>query len=98
MNADGRDDFIWYESAGTLRVALSNGSTFSSSSRWSSTAFTTSYGVWVADVTGDGKSDIVYRYYTVSGGCPLSCPPVVYLWGRVRRSDGATFLAATTWY
>ncbi|RKG58111.1 VCBS repeat-containing protein [Corallococcus sp. AB011P] len=89
VNADGRDDFIWYESAGTLRVALSNGSTFSSSSTWSSTAFPTGYGIWFADVTGDGRADAISVREYLDGGAIRVI---------IRRSNGSSFLPEEEWY
>ncbi|MCE9670286.1 VCBS repeat-containing protein [Myxococcus stipitatus] len=89
VTGDGLDDFIYFESDRTLKVAASNGTTFTYKTTWSSTAFDESFGAWFADVTGDGRADAIgIRDYNDGTAIRVI----------VRRSNGSSFLPEEEWY
>ncbi|MCD8489321.1 MAG: S8 family serine peptidase, partial [Desertifilum sp.] len=63
-------------------VKLSNGSEFLESKKWTDVGYNGKYGIFFADVTGDGKADAIV---VNDGGV------------TVRRSDGTRFLPNETW-
>ena len=58
VNGDGRADLVGYEPAtGAVQVALSTGSGFAESAKW--TEWSPAYPFQLADVNGDGRADLV---------------------------------------
>lgn len=85
VNGDGKADIIGISAAGNVRVALSTGTSFNSSTIWLNYNYGENfnlYPVFYADVNGDKKADLVS--FLANG---------VY----VGLSTGASFSALTLW-
>jgi len=88
VNGDGKADLVGRYFGptagltGDIYVALSTGSGFAFSGRWTY-GFSAGYDIYVGDMDGDGKADLMARYYGV-GATPTGDVYVIY-------SDGTQF-------
>jgi subtilisin-like proprotein convertase family protein len=89
VNGDGKKDLVsrYFGPAqgltGNIYVSLSTGTGFASPTLWTY-GFSAGYDLYFADVTGDGKADLVARYYGPAQGLTGN----VY----VMASDGSAFV------
>jgi hypothetical protein len=88
VTGDGRADIVaryfgpTAGLTGDIYVGISTGTSFAFSGRWTY-GFSAGYNIYVADVSGDGKADLIARYYGPSAGTGN-----VY----VMRSSGTAFV------
>ncbi|MNP94151.1 hypothetical protein D3C85_66830 [compost metagenome] len=91
LNGDGKADLVIQYDQGAWRYwagYLSTGSSFDNSTGWWSTA-SPIVPAWLADVDGDGKTDLVIQYYTSANN---------WLNVQARLSTGTAFLQGDWWW